>query len=145
MEPILIIWLLGIIVFVILEAATYQLVSIWFAVGAVGGLAAAALGAKFNVQMCVFLALSVILLLCLRPISKKLLKSKIERTNADSLIGKDVLITKEVNNLLGNGEGKINGMKWTVRTSGSSPIPEGETAVVEKIEGVKLIVKRKEE
>lgn len=61
------IWIVGIIAFVVLEAVTYQLVSIWFAVGAVGGLIAEILGARFNIQMSVFLAISVILLLCLLP------------------------------------------------------------------------------
>ena len=145
MEPIMFIWLIGIIVFVILEAVTYQLVSIWFAVGAVGGIIAAALGAQFGVQMTVFLAISVILLLCLRPVSKRMLKSKKEHTNVDSLIGKDVLITKEVNNIQGSGEGKVNGIAWTVRNADNTVIPAGETAIVEKVEGVKLIVTRKGE
>ena len=145
MEPIMFIWLAGIIVFVILEAATYQLVSIWFAAGAVGGLTAASLGADFTVQMVVFIAVSVVLLLCLRPVSKRLLKSKKVNTNVDSLIGKDILITKEVNNIQGNGEGKVNGMYWTVRSADNSVISEGETAEVQKVEGVKLIVKRKGE
>lgn len=146
MEPVMLVWLIGIIVFLILEGVTYQLVSIWFAVGAAGGLIASVMGARFNIQMTVFLAISIVLLICLRPVSKKLLRTKKEKTNVDSLIGKDVLITKEVNNLLGNGEGKINGMQWTVRNAdGDTVIPEGETVTVEKVEGVKLIVKRKGE
>ena len=145
MEPIMFIWLAGIIVFVILEAATYQMVSIWFAAGAAGGLVAAALDADFTVQMTVFIAISVILLLCLRPVSKRMLKSKKTHTNVDSLIGKDILITKEVNNIQGSGEGKVNGMYWTLRSADSAVIPEGETAAVEKVEGVKLIVRRKGE
>ena len=145
MEPVTLVWLIGIIVFLILEGVTYQLVSIWFAVGAAGGLIASVMGARFNIQMTVFLAISIVLLLCLRPVSKKLLKTKKEKTNIDSLIGKDVLITKEVNNLLGNGEGKVGGMHWTVRNADNEVIPEGETVTVEKVEGVKLIVKRKGE
>ena len=50
------IWLLGIVAFVILESATYQLISIWFAIGAVGGLIAKACGAGFVVQLSVFIA-----------------------------------------------------------------------------------------
>ena len=36
-----VIWILGIIAFIILETVTYQLVSIWFAIGALGGMIAA--------------------------------------------------------------------------------------------------------
>lgn len=145
MDMTLLVWLLGIIAFVILEALTYQLVSIWFAVGALGGLIAKMAGADFNIQMTVFLAISVILLLALRPVSRRLIKTKAENTNVDSLIGSEILITKEVNNTEGMGEGKINGMTWSVRSYDDTVIPESETAVVEKVQGVKLIVKRKGE
>lgn len=138
------VWLAGIIVFIVLEAVTYQIVSIWFALGAVGGLIAKAAGASFTVQMAIFIVISVICLLCLRPLSRKLLKNKKENTNVDSLLGKEVLVTKEVNNLLGTGEGKVSGMVWTIRSAGNEIIPEGETVICEKVEGVKLIVKRKE-
>ena len=145
MEPNVIIWLIGIIVFVVLEAVTYQIVSIWFALGAVGGLVASLAGANFTVQMIIFIALSVIFLICLRPVSRKLLKSKQEKTNVDSMLGKEVLITKEVDNLSGSGQGKVNGVVWTVKSADDSLIPENDIAVVEKVEGVKLIVKRKGE
>ncbi|MCD8180544.1 MAG: NfeD family protein [Firmicutes bacterium] len=144
MEMTAVIWLAGIAVFAILEALTYQIVSVWFALGAVGGLTAAILGAQFNVQITVFLIISVVCLICLRPLSRKLIKTKKEKTNVDSLIGKEVLITEDVNNLLGNGAGKINGLTWSVKSADNSQIAANETAVVEGIAGVKLVVKRKE-
>ncbi len=136
-----IIWFCAIAVFLLLEAATYQLVSVYLAVGAVGGLITYLLGFNFTVQISVFLILSVILICLLRPISLKMMKNKTTKTNADSVIGKRLVITHEVNNLAGSGEGKIGGTVWTVRSTDGSIIPEGSTAVVEKIEGVKLIVK----
>ncbi len=145
MEPTVIVWLIGIIAFVILEAATYQMICIWFALGAVGGLIAKMAGASFNVQMTVFLIISVICLICLRPLSKRLIKHEETKTNVDSLVGKEVLITKEVDNLHEKGEGKINGMMWTVRSIDNTYIAENEIAVVEEVKGVKLIVKRKGE
>ena len=145
MEPNVLIWLIGIIVFIILEAVTYQMVSIWFALGAVGGLIAALLKMQFSVQMTVFIVIAVISLLAFRPLSKRLIKTKDVRTNSDSLIGKEVLITEEVNNLQGNGKGKINGMMWSVRSADDSLIPENEVVTVEDIKGVRLIVKKKGE
>lgn len=145
MDAVLIIWLIGIILFVILEAVTYQLVSIWFAIGAAGGLVAAMCGADFNIQMTVFVAVSVIALLCLRPLSKKAIKTNEVKTNVDSLIGREVLITQEVNNIQASGKGIVAGMDWTVRSADDTVITKDEVVLVEKVEGVKLIVKRKGE
>ena len=138
------IWLAGVVVFIILEAVTYQIVSIWFALGAVGALIAKAAGAPFAVQMAIFIAVSVICLIILRPLSRKLIKNKTENTNVDSLLGKEVLVTKEINNLRQTGEGKVGGMTWTLRSADNTAIPEGETVICERVEGVKLIVKRKD-
>ena len=135
-----VIWILGIIAFIILETVTYQLVSIWFAIGALGGMIAAFSGVNFYVQMAVFICI-----LCLRPISMKFFKPRNVETNAQSLVGKEVLITSDVDNIRGLGEGKVDGKVWTVRSIDNSHVLKGETAVIEKIEGVKLIVKRKDD
>lgn len=139
------IWIIAIVVFAVLELATYQLVSVWFTIGAVGGIIAYYLGYGFNVQMAVFLILSVLALISLRPLSVRKLKAKGLKTNIDSLAGQEILITKTVDNKKGEGEGKLNGMTWTVRSADGAVIPENNSAVVEKIEGVKLIVRAKGE
>lgn len=136
-----IIWFIAVVVFLLLEGATYQLVSVYLAIGAVGGLVTYILGFGFAAQMTVFLVLSVLLLCLLRPISLRMMKDKKLKTNAESLIGEKVYITKEVNNIAGSGEGKINGALWTVRSADGNVIPKDTVAVVEKIEGVKLIAK----
>lgn len=136
-------WFIAIVGFLILEGVTYQLVSIFLAIGAVGGLVMYMLGFEFVPQMIVFLAISVLMLCLLRPISVRMMKkSKEFKTNADSLIGQRVYITKEVNNIAGVGEGKVNGAEWTVRSADDSTIPEGTIAIIERIEGVKLIVRQ---
>lgn len=137
-----IIWLAGVVAFIILEAVTYQLISIWFVLGAIGGLIAAMCGASFTVQMIVFLAAAILFLVLLRPISLKLIKKQDFKTNADSLIGKSILITEEVNNIRGTGQGKVNGMVWTVRSEGDDTIAAGELAHIKSIDGVKLIVEK---
>ena len=136
-----VVWLAGVIVFVVLEAVTYQLVSIWFAFGAAGALIASLCGAGIYLQLGIFLAIAILLLLILRPFSIKLVKHPDVKTNADSLIGKQVLITEEVNNISGHGKGKVNGMTWTVRSEDNEVISEGALPEVVRIEGVKLIVK----
>ncbi len=138
------IWLIGVIVFMILEAATYQLVSVWFAFGAIGGLIASVLGGGFYTQAIVFIVISALCLIILRPLSIKLMKNQNIKTNTDSLIGKMVLITEEVDNNAGKGQGKINGSVWSVRSADGSDIPVGESVKIIKIEGVKLIVEKEE-
>ncbi len=138
-----IVWFIAVAVFLMIEAATYQMVSIYFAVGAVGGLIAYLLGAGTYIQLVIFIAVSAVLIVLLRPISMKMLKNRDKDavTNTDTLIGRNVYITEEVNNIKESGQGKINGNYWTVRSTDNSVIPAGSVAEIEKIEGVKLIVK----
>ena len=140
-----VIWFAAVIVFLIIEGVTYQLVSIYLAAGAVGGLVMYILGFEFMPQMIVFLIVSVLLLILVRPISVKAMKNGGRlRTNTDSLVGKRVYITKTVDNIMDSGEGRVNGSDWSVRSDSGAVIAAGKTAVVERIEGVKLIVKEEE-
>lgn len=134
------IWLAAVIVFMVLEAITYQMVSVWFIIGAVGGLITAMCGADFWIQMVVFLALSLILLVCFRPFAVKKLKTTKLKTNAESAIGKKVVITEKVDNVEGIGQGKLDGQIWTVRTESGAVLNVGDVAEVKRIDGVKLIV-----
>ena len=102
----------------------------------------AAFGVKnITVQVIVFLAVSIILLIATRPIVKKHINKKSLPTNADRSIGQAAVVTEEINNLLGKGAAKINGIEWTARSENGDIIPEGTTVTVTKIDGVKLIVK----
>ncbi len=140
-----VIWFAAVIVFLIIEGVTYQLVSIYLAAGAVGGLVMYILGFDFMPQMIVFLIVSVLLLILVRPISVKAMKNGGRlRTNTDSLVGKRVYITKTVDNIMDSGEGRVNGSDWSVRSDSGAVIAAGKTAVIERIEGVKLIVKEEE-
>ena len=132
-------WLAAVIVFIILEAVTYQMISVWFIIGSVGALIAALLGAEFWLQMVIFVALSLVLLVMFRPFAVKRLKTDF-RTNADAAVGKKVTITQTVDNAKGTGEAKLDGLVWSVRTQDGNTLDVGEVAEVKRIEGVKLIV-----
>ncbi len=139
-----VIWITAIVAFVIAEAVTYQLVTIWFAIGALGALLSNVAGAPVPIQGAVFILLSAAALMLVRPLSLRCLRHRSEKTNAANLIGMEVMITETVNNITASGRGKLRGMEWTLRSADNVEIAEGETAVVERIEGVKLIVSRKE-
>ncbi|MCD8390936.1 MAG: NfeD family protein [Firmicutes bacterium] len=134
-----IIWIIALIVFVLIEAFTYQLVTIWFAFGALGALLCALLPSPMYIQILTFLLLSIVTLAVLRPLSMKYLKSKGLKTNADSMIGRIIVITQEVNNIENTGKTKVNGIEWTVRSADGSVIEKGKKAEVKNIEGVKII------
>ena len=56
----------------------------------------------------------------------------------------EAIVTEEVNNLNATGHVMIDGLPWTARAASEEEIiPVGEEVVVESIEGVKCIVKRK--
>ena len=133
-------WVLAVVVFLVMESLTYQMVSIWFILGAIAGIIVYFLGGGFFVQFSVFIAVSLLLLILLRPIAMKMLKNQDFKSNADGLIGKGVLITEDIDNINGKGKGKINGMEWTVRSETSEEIKAGSIVQVKRIEGVKLIV-----
>ena len=133
------VWFIGIIVFAILEAVTFQFVSIWFAGGALGALIAYLLGAGLTVQIWVFALVSAVLLVLSRPLVKKMRRRK-EPTNADRLIGQKALLTEEVNNDLCTGKLSINDVVWSVKSEDGQPIEKGTMVTIKEIRGVKLIV-----
>lgn len=136
------VWLVLTVVFGALEAVTVQIVSIWFAGGSVCAMIAYALGFNETVQVIVFVISSAVLLLLTRPFVNKMTNGKKVNTNADSLIGKTAVVTKKTDELGLSGEAKIAGSVWTICSSDGTPIEENEKVTVEKIEGVKLIVRK---
>ncbi len=136
------VWLALLVLFIITEIATVQLTTVWFAGGALVSMLLAAFGVKsITVQIIVFLAVSIILLIATRPLVKRHINKKSQPTNADRSIGQAAVVTEEINNLLGKGSAKINGVEWTARSENGDIIPAGSTVTVTKIDGVKLIVK----
>ena len=137
------VWLGLTIVFALIEGATAQLTTIWFALGSAIAFVVAVCGVKsVMIQVIVFVAVSVITLLATRPLVKKIIHKKVEPTNADRNIGETGVTVTDVNNLLGTGEVNLKGTIWTARSADDTVIPKDTQVKVIKIEGVKLIVKK---
>ncbi len=134
------IWLGIMILFLVIEAGTVGLVSIWFATGALGGLIAAAFDASLPVQIIVFVAISGIALAAVRPLAKKYMTPKLVKTNVDAVMEKEGIVIQEVNNLQATGTVKIGGMTWTARSTTGDILPRGAVIRVDRVEGVKLYV-----
>ena len=139
----LFIWLGLTIVFAVIEGATAQLTTIWFALGSIAAFVLAVCGVKsVTVQVIVFVAVSVIALVATRPLVKKIIHKKVEPTNADRSIGETGVTVTEINNLLGTGEVNLKGTIWTARSADDTVIAKDAQVRVIKIEGVKLIVEQ---
>ena len=140
-----IIWLALLIVFGAGEALTVGLTSIWFAVGSLGALICALLGAKLWLQIGMFLLLSGASLALMRPIARRYLTPDYSATNVDRVIGSDTVVIQEIDNLKGQGQVKIADLEWSARSENGEVIPAGTTVTVQRIEGVKVFVIKKEE
>ncbi len=133
-------WLVAMVVFMAAEAVTVSLVSIWFALGALGAIFAALLGCGLTMQVTVFLVLAVLLLVSLRGLVRKHLNPKLVRTNIDSVVGATGIVLTPVNNIAALGQVQVNGVEWSARSTDGSHIAAGELVRVDKIEGVKVFV-----
>ena len=136
------VWFILFVIFVAEIVTAGALVSIWFCFGALAAMFAAMAGMSFTIQMVIFIAVSVVLLIFTKPFAKKLLNGRIEATNAPALIGKYGIVTEEINNIEAAGAVKIDGKIWTARSSDEREIiKEGAEVKILDIQGVKLIVK----
>ena len=131
-------WLILLIILVAIEIATMG--------GAFVAIIAAAFDAPLYVQITLFLSVSVVLLLFTRPIAMKYFNRDRIKTNAESLIGKQAIVTEEVDNLMAAGTVSVDGQEWTARNvMDGVKLPRGTIVIIRAISGVKLIVEERNE
>jgi membrane protein implicated in regulation of membrane protease activity len=136
-----IVWIVLAIIFATIEGFTFGLVTIWFTVGAVVSAIVSLLGGNIAVQVIVFFAVSIILLIFTRPILVKHLKVGKEKNNIEIIEGKRGLVTEAIEPYK-SGLVKVNGIVWTAIGETSAVVVEsGDEVEVVRVEGVKLIVK----
>ena len=134
-----IIWLALMIGFIILEAITVQLLSTWFAAGALAAMIVNLLGAEVWLQVVVFFTVSIVLLAVLWPMARKHIKAKAVATNADALVGRICIVTEAIDPVEG-GRVKIGDVTWSARSVQGDEIPAGKQVKVLKIQGAKVFV-----
>ncbi len=135
-------WFIAFIVFLFIELITVNLVTVWFAIGAIAASITTIFTDNVIIQMIVFIVVSIVSLLITKPLVKKFKKFDVTPTNSDRVIGKIGDVTKKIGTNK-YGEVKIFGTTWTA--SASEEIEVGEKVKVLSIEGVKLIVKKESE
>lgn len=134
-------WLLGAAILLLIEIATVSLTSIWFAGGAVVAAIVSAFHGPMLLQIGSFIVVSVILLVLTRPVAVKYMNSKVEKTNADALVGRKCRVTVTIDPTEPAGNIRINDVDWAARSlDGESVIEAGTEVIIREISGVKLLV-----
>jgi Membrane protein implicated in regulation of membrane protease activity len=136
-----IMWLVVLILFILVEIFTFDLISIWFILGSVVSLILSLFVDNFIIQVLVFSLVSLITLILSRPFVKKYMDNKRENTNFDVVVGKIAIVTKEPTKTT-KGQAKVEGKLWTIISDDEIEIDD--KVEVLKIEGVKLKVRKVE-
>ncbi|MBR2284819.1 MAG: NfeD family protein [Ruminococcus sp.] len=138
-------WAAAVVVFVIAEIATVQLVSIWLAAGALVTMIASYF---FDIplvgQLLIFLVSSAAFLIVTWPFLKKARNTKRVATNSELDVGKSAVVIEEISSDAGTGRVTLNGVDWSAVSADGSVIPKDSIVVVAEVQGAKLVVRQKD-
>lgn len=134
-------WLVLILILAVVEISTVNLVSIWFIASGLIALITSFFIDSLYLQFLIFGVVGVILLITTKPMLDKWIKPKEVKTNFDRVIGMKGIVTEDIKkNQV--GEVKVDGKRWSAVSD--KVIKKDETVIIEKIDGVKLIVRKEE-
>ncbi len=135
-------WLIIFAACLIIEIITLGLTAIWACGGALVAMIIAFFSGSLALQVVAFLVVTTILFFTTRPLAKKHMDNRLEKTNVESLIGKHVIVSADIDNLKSQGQVMIGGVEWTARSKNGDTIESGTEVVIDEISGVKAIVTR---
>ena len=136
-------WVAILAVLIIVEICTLALTTIWFAGGAFAALIASLITDNLALECGLFVAVSAVLLLILRPSVVRRFNRRRAKTNVEAVAGKVVRVIEPVDNIANRGRVAVDGMEWTARSSeDGTTFDVGENAVVVRVEGVKMIIEK---
>lgn len=135
------VWLVVAAVMAVVEAASFALITMWFFVGALAAFLANMLGAGEFAQVLVFLVVSVLCLVLLRPVVVK--HRNRGPSSEPTLVGAGGRVTARIPG--GQETGKVetsDRMSWTARSADGTPLEAGAVVRVVAQESIKLVVER---
>lgn len=135
-----IIWILISIFLLLVEFMTVKIIYIWYSLSALISLIIAFNNKNFLLQFILFIVLGMVFNVLFRDKLINYLKNKKVIINIDKLIGKECIVTKEIKES-SYGEVKVNKKKWAAYSTDHLKLDS--KAIVEKIEGVRLKVRKK--
>ena len=135
------IWVAVILLAIVVEIATVELVGIWFVPGALIALVLALFGVHWAIQVGVFVIATVLFIIFFRKKLMQYLSKDKSKTNTDLLIGKELKLITPIA-FQTPGSVKINGVVWSASLEDeTAELKEGSLVKVVEIKGNKLIVK----
>ncbi len=140
MDKQMILWAVVLVVAVLVELTSMQLISIWFAVGALAAFIAS-FYLPFTGQLAVFVGVTAVMLLATRPMIKKLRRPAVP-TNHELDLGKKALVIEDIDAESGTGRVRIQGVDWSASAKDGKLIKSGETVTVTEVGGARLTVER---
>ena len=135
-----VLWLIVVAVMLVIEIFTMGLTTIWFSIGAVAAAVASGFSAPVWHQIVLFAAVSVLVMLLVRPFAMKVMDSGKMKTNLDEIAGQKVRVLEEINNSEGTGKVMYRGVEWMARSVDDAVMAKDSIVTVQSISGVKLMV-----
>ncbi len=136
------IWLLIAGFFLILEIITVGFLVFWFAISALITMVLSFFIESLSIQITVFVVVSTILLFATKPFVEKITrKDSVVKTNAYSIEGKIGKVISPIEPMEGTGQIKVNGEVWSAKSYDGAYIEKDTEIIIERIDGVKVIVK----
>ena len=135
------VWFILLVLFIWMETSTVAMVSTWFAIGSLAAMIVSLCGGQLWLQAVVFVVVSAVLLLSLRPIAKRYFTPRIVKTNVDAVVGSQGIVLEDVDNVAAQGRVKLGAMEWSARSADGSPIAKDTLVTVDRVEGVKVFVR----
>lgn len=129
------IWLIVAVLFLILEAVTTTLVSIWFVPSAALVALLSLRVPNVAVQLAVFVVLSAVFMVLFRKLYKR--KPNELKESNERLIGKTAIAQSAISPI--DGQVLVGDVHWRAISSGED-IPEGTVVEIRSIEGTTLTV-----
>lgn len=137
-----VIWLILCGAFLIAEIFTVSFLMFWPGIGAFFAFIASILGFSVPIQIGVFAISTILMLVFMKPLVKKLFKTKHVPMNNNAMIGKQAIVIKEIDNINSKGQVKVNGELWSAISDNNQLIEADSIVEVISIDGVKLRVKK---
>ena len=134
------VWLILAGIFAIGEVLTTSFLIFWLSLGSLIAMVVSFFIPDIIVQTTIFLISSVILILATKPLVKKFANIETVKTNAEAIIGKKGLVTKDINSINSTGQVKIEGELWSAIGINDMDIPKDTEVEVNEIKGVKVVV-----
>ncbi len=136
------IWLIFSGILFVIEICTVSFFAFWPGIGALAAAISCIFTDNIVIQSTVFVVVSLIMILFMKPLAKRLFKTKDVPMNSKIVIEKNGIVVQEIDNLNSKGQVKVNGELWSAISKDGEKISKGSTVIIKSIEGVKLIVEK---